>query len=413
MPSYYIRQKDYIKDEIEKNFISSEIKEAFDNFQNAGYPYYYACFILRKMMPFGDWLKKSHISLKKVDFSLIDDYIDSLPSSFFDKSWKEGKLRQAAHLAIKMLQIKYPQKRTVIELEIDRYSEHLRQNCGYYGKGIKESARRIQNFLLYFFAKKKLMVRSLTPLDIANYIKNIPSTPQNFRAKKICTALRGYFRFLQIYDGTKTDHLIAAIPSFFFSRRSPPRHLLSSATLNEFLNAIDRCTSHGKRTYATVLCLSELGMRIGDVTHISLDDINWREGTILVRNSKSAAPFQLPLPKKTGEALVDYIRNARPTSESRQVFLGLCSHPKGLPASAVSLGLAVKYQWNKSCMSGTYPGTYVFRHGVATNLTQKGFPLKVIADVLGHRSIKTTRLYTQVDIPALNRVAQPWPQSET
>jgi integrase/recombinase XerD len=53
---------------------------------------------------------------------------------------------------------------------------------------------------------------------------------------------------------------------------------------------------------------------------------------------------------------------------------------------------------------------YVFRHTVASRLVQHGASLKEVADFLGHRSLDTTTIYAKLDLPALRRVALPWPE---
>jgi len=50
------------------------------------------------------------------------------------------------------------------------------------------------------------------------------------------------------------------------------------------------------------------------------------------------------------------------------------------------------------------------RHAFATRLMERGTPLKDIADLLGHRSIETTFLYTKVDLERLRRLAAEWPE---
>lgn len=154
-------------------------------------------------------------------------------------------------------------------------------------------------------------------------------------------------------------------------------------------------------------------MRIGDVSRITLDDINWREGTIRICNQKVGSPFHLPLPQRVGAALVDYIRNGRPHSNSRQVFLNhAVAHFTGLPTAVSTLKNRIAVAWNLSGLSDRFSGTHVLRHSLATGLCQNGIPLKTIADILGHSVIQSTALYAQVDLPSLRQVIQPWPKGE-
>ncbi len=55
-------------------------------------------------------------------------------------------------------------------------------------------------------------------------------------------------------------------------------------------------------------------------------------------------------------------------------------------------------------------GAHAFRHSFATRMLRQGHSLKAIADVLGHRRLSTTFLYTKVDFDRLEEVALAWPQ---
>ncbi len=61
-------------------------------------------------------------------------------------------------------------------------------------------------------------------------------------------------------------------------------------------------------------------------------------------------------------------------------------------------------------MSSTITGTRILRHTAATQMLHHGASIKEVADVLRHRSLDTTTIYTKVDLPRLAAVAAPWPQ---
>ena len=56
-----------------------------------------------------------------------------------------------------------------------------------------------------------------------------------------------------------------------------------------------------------------------------------------------------------------------------------------------------------------WSGTHRLRHTFASRLHQHGVDMKPIADLLGHRRLDSTNIYTQVDLEALRRMAKPWP----
>ena len=96
-----------------------------------------------------------------------------------------------------------------------------------------------------------------------------------------------------------------------------PRTALSpkwptSLDTDRLLSSVDRSRATGKRAYAVILCMAELGLRVGDVARLKLEDIDWREGTIRVPNHKRGRPYQLPLPRRLGQAIADYLAKGVP-----------------------------------------------------------------------------------------------------
>jgi len=200
-----------------------------------------------------------------------------------------------------------------------------------------------------------------------------------------------------------------AVPTIRRCRAAVKTQWLTSSDVKQLLHSIDRSTPTGKRDYAVVLCMAHLGMRVGDVARLSLDDIDWHEGTVRVANHKPDRPDCLPLPRRLGKALVDYLKKGRPASPRREIFLRH-NHPRGAPVMSATLQGVMLNIWRRAGFGETFRGTHILRHSLATRMRQKGVDLKSIADVLGHQSIQTTALYAQVDLPALRAMAQPWPE---
>jgi len=155
--------------------------------------------------------------------------------------------------------------------------------------------------------------------------------------------------------------------------------------------------------------MTDLGMRVGNVTRLSLDDINWREATITIHSRKRSTPQCLPLPYRVGEAIANYLRSGRPQSESRAVFLRH-RRPRAEALSTSMLRNALRRAYARTGLNKKFSGAHILRHTTATRIRRAGFSLKPAGDVLGHQSIQTTKLYAQVDLPALKPIAQPWPE---
>jgi integrase len=136
-----------------------------------------------------------------------------------------------------------------------------------------------------------------------------------------------------------------------------------------------------------------------------LEDIDWRREEIRVIQSKSHLPFLLPLSSKVGNAILRYLREGRPRSEAREVFLRLhAPHVAFLCGS--SLGSMIGRRLKKAGIrvEGRH-GTHAFRYAHAVSLLRARVPLKTIGDLLGHRSPTSTSVYLKLATEDLRSVA--------
>ena len=165
----------------------------------------------------------------------------------------------------------------------------------------------------------------------------------------------------------------------------------------------------GRRDYAIVQLLYTYGVRGGQVRALRLEDIDWAKNQILFKALKHGKDSRLPLTPEVGESLLDYLRNSRPSSSSPHVFLTSRAPYHPLPRSN-SLSAIVQRHIQAAGIELSSKGAHAFRHCFATRMLDKGHCLKEIADVLGHRHLATTFIYTKVEFNGLRQVALQWPQ---
>jgi len=138
-------------------------------------------------------------------------------------------------------------------------------------------------------------------------------------SKNLTGGLRSLLRFLHVAGWTPTG-LAQAVPSVAGWRLSSLPRVLEPDQVARLLSTCDRSTPLGRRDFAILTLLARLGLRAGEVARLSLDDIAWRAGELTIRG-KGSTIERLPLPHDVGGALASYLRNGRPTSRSREVFL--------------------------------------------------------------------------------------------
>ncbi len=157
------------------------------------------------------------------------------------------------------------------------------------------------------------------------------------------------------------------------------------------------------RNQAILLLLTQYGLRAGEICGLRLDDIDWEAERLSVRRPKPGRTDSYPLARSTGDAILRYLREARPRCDRREVFLTLIA-PVG-PLSPGTVSAVVRSRMRRLGIDSRSHGAHALRHALAQHLLAEGFSMKEIGDCLGHRSPDSTAVYAKVDYAALRQVA--------
>ncbi len=222
------------------------------------------------------------------------------------------------------------------------------------------------------------------------------------------SALRTFFRFC-LHQGYLRQPLDRAVPTLRTYKLATVPRGLTDQQAQQTLRSVNRKTPAGRRNYAILQLLYTYGVRGGQVRALRLEDIDWTQNQILFKASKRGKDVRVPLTAEVGESLLDYLRNSRPPCSCPEVFL-TCQAPYHPLPNSNTLSLIVNRCLQAAGIDVPSKGAHAFRHGFASRMLQQGHSLKAIADVLGHRCLGTTFLYTKVDFTALKQVALPWPE---
>lgn len=216
----------------------------------------------------------------------------------------------------------------------------------------------------------------------------------------VLPALRSFVRFISA-DNDSLRPLLWAIPQHACCQHS----LISVVTDQELLELDSHIRKAGvspERDYAIFLLASRIGLRKSDIAGLTLDDIDWRQGSLKIVQQKTAGILELPLLGDVGNALSAYILNSRPSSPDRHVFIRNVAPYTGISPSVCSniVRLAMK-QCGIHEEGGMSQGTHCLRHCVAQKMLSESVPLPVISSVLGHKNKESTRRYLSVDTERL------------
>jgi integrase/recombinase XerD len=216
------------------------------------------------------------------------------------------------------------------------------------------------------------------------------------------SSLRAFFRYAEMRSSCPAGIAASIMAPRVFQQETLP----SGPTWDVVQEIVDATTGDRPiaiRDHAILLLFAVYGIRSGEVARLQLTDIDWQRETITFTRSKIAASHSFPLRPSVGSAIIRYLKEVRPKSPHRQVFLTLRA-PVG-PISNGAMWAVVSRQLRQRAPSLKHHGPHSLRHACATRLINQGLSLKEIGDHLGHRDVEATRIYTKVDLAHLREVA--------
>lgn len=264
----------------------------------------------------------------------------------------------------------------------------------------------IKNLILYLDKLGVKYLNEILPSYISGYISaQIGYSPYTI-ANKV-SALRTFFDFLYL-KGYLSYPLAESVPKARTRIRSKLPTVWSKEDIEKVLQTIDRGNSMGKRDYAIILLVARLGLRVGDVRSLKLSDLDWNAGEIRIIQSKTNTPLALPLLNDVAWAMIDYLKNGRPSfAKSQNLFIRHVS-----PYDAFGENDNLHYIITKYIVQARIPiegkertGLHSLRHSLATELMIQNVALPVISNILGHADPETTRQYLKVNVSALRQCA--------
>jgi site-specific recombinase XerD len=256
-------------------------------------------------------------------------------------------------------------------------------------------------------AEGNLGFAELTARDVAAFLTVHLPTMTRKTAQLTACALRSFLRFLhgeQIIDTGLAD----AVPAVAHRRLAGLPQALTSSQVDALLEACDRSYPVGRRDFAVITVLHRLGLRCAEATALRLEDVDWQAGTLTI-HGKGNRIDQLPLPVDVGQALVDYLRDGRPQTTARTVFVRAVAPFTALAPSGVSciVGRAA----HRAGLGTVH--AHRLRHTTASRTLNAGASLEQVAHLLRHASPATTSIYAKTDQTRLAALARPWPTGPT
>ncbi len=168
-----------------------------------------------------------------------------------------------------------------------------------------------------------------------------------------------------------------------------PHHLpmpLDRQVVSQFLDSL---RTHRDRAMVLLMLLG--GLRKSEVLGLALEDLDFGQRTLMVREAKGGRSRVIPVAASAFETMLRYLNEERPRSASTRVFLAMKGPRRGQPLSVPALDTIIVYHRRRAGTPEVQ--CHRLRHTCLTRLRQSGMSLEAIQAQAGHRSILTTRIY--------------------
>jgi integrase/recombinase XerD len=295
-----------------------------------------------------------------------------------------------------------------VTLEVERFAVHLRDVRGLAPVTVSRRSGQIRSFLEFLrLDRNPSAMRTLKLPRIETYLCRCARTNNRFSLQQIVAGLR---LFLQL------QHAQGILKHPFHQQIDTPRiyqqeQLPRARTWDQvqaLLESIDRSNAFGRRDFTILYLAAAYGLRSGELVRLTLDDLDWRKRTLRIEQTKTKQALQLPMTDEAANVLIAYLRQARPQSQYRQLFLRWRAPERPLRPATVHDVLERRIR--HSGLELPPLGTHALRHSLAVHLLRQGATVKTVGDTLGHRDLRSTAIYLRLQVEDLRDVGLPVPR---
>jgi site-specific recombinase XerD len=389
------------------------IPSYLDRLHSLGYSQSTTSHYLSGVSHFSRWCTQNRRGIKEIgDADLVRFLEHHLPRCNCPAPIQRGphQLRAAIRqflVIVRQFTSSEPPVLTPARAELLRFDAYLLKT-----KGLAASTRARRLVIvgeLLSYQQQESIPTNLNPQTLRKCLQAQRSRLSPASAGVFAGALRSYIKY-RITLGDDVGYLLPIILSPANWRLAPLPQTLNATQVEQLLTAFPPDFPSRRRGYAIVRCLVDLGLRTSEVASIKLDDIDWHAATLKITKNKSRRVDILPLPTLTSKAIAEYIQFERPHSGLRQLFVRHVA-PINQPISISVIRNTVRNAYLRCELPFTR--VHILRNTLASRILAKGGTLKEVTDVLRHRHLDTSLIYTKIDFTRLALVTQPWPGSAT
>ncbi|MFR6291794.1 MAG: tyrosine recombinase XerC [Peptococcaceae bacterium] len=253
-----------------------------------------------------------------------------------------------------------------------------------------------------FVEQENLQIERLEYRDLRYYMASLQKgqTLKKTTVSRKTAALKSFFKFLY------REGFLERNPADLLSAPKKEKHLPSvineidiTQFLDDFLSGEEPAQLRDKAIFEL---LYSSGLRVSELVNLDLNTVNKQKGMLRILG-KGNKERVVPIGEQAQCAIARYLESGRPFLVKQQEETGLFLNQQGNRLTSRGVEYILEQYIKKGALK--YKVTpHAFRHSFATHLLDNGADLRVIQELLGHESLSTTQIYTEVSKSHLQQV---------
>lgn len=286
--------------------------------------------------------------------------------------------------------------------QLDDFARYMTEEQGLSPQSVRSHCWKTSKFLTWFGERHRLLVR-VSVEDVDEFLAMKGAAGWNRKSVSVAAqALRAFFRYAETRGWCPAGFAKGIQAPRIYQYENLPEGP-TEKEVRQLLRSAKGSSQAALRTRAILMLFAVYGLRSGEVSRLLLSDFDWRQEVFVVNHSKKGGSQRYPLQREVGDAILHYLREARPRCACRHLFITL--HPPYRPVGTSALWWVTNSRIKAAGLRFRHTGPHSLRHACATRLLQEGASFKEIGDVLGHRGLGSVGIYAKVDLNALRLVA--------
>ncbi|MBM3707728.1 MAG: site-specific tyrosine recombinase XerD [Actinobacteria bacterium] len=282
--------------------------------------------------------------------------------------------------------------RDLINNFIENFVDYLRFERLLSPNTIQSYRRDLNKFKDYLKDKKIADLENITHENIVLFLESLYKSQRETSVSRILSTLRTFYRYL-----VRSDNIVKNPFSKIKNPKLQKKHIdiLNQEEAVKFLDSIPTATYFQLRNKAMFELLYSCGMRVSEIVNLRLPNVDLDEDLIRFFGKGNKERI-IPVGETAKNFLIKYLRAGRPNIEGEYKNDFVFINKKGGKISRQGFWkILKKYADSLNLNKNIYP--HIFRHSFATHMLEKGADLRIVQELLGHSSISTTEIYTNLD----------------